>query len=97
MVPSGASKGDYEAIELRDGGPAFSGKGVLKAVSNVNDVIGEALIRSGVSVTEQEEVDEFLRSLDGTDNKSKLGSNAILGCSMAIARAGAAARVSALY
>lgn len=63
----------------------------------MNNLIGEALIRSGISVTEQDKVNEFLRSLDGTDNKSKLGANAILGCSMAIARAGAAARVSALY
>lgn len=87
-VPSGASTGVHEAVELRDGDTdAYLGKGVLKAVDNVNTVINEAL--RGMLVTEQEEIDEALLELDGTANKSKLGANALLGVSLACAKAGA--------
>lgn len=86
LVPSGASTGAFEAVELRDGDKSrFLGKGVETAVSNVNDIIAEELI--GVSVFEQVEIDNFLIDLDGTDNKGKLGANAILGVSIAIAKA----------
>ena len=85
LVPSGASTGAFEAVELRDGDKSrFLGKGVETAVSNVNDIIAEELI--GVSVFEQVEIDNFLIDLDGTDNKGKLGANAILGVSIAIAK-----------
>lgn len=87
-VPSGASTGKYEAVELRDGGEAFGGQGVSSAVANVNDLIGPALI--GEDVLDQRNVDKILIDLDGTDNKSKLGANAILGVSMAVAAAAAA-------
>ncbi len=88
LVPSGASTGEYEAVELRDGDKSrYLGKGVLQAVNNVNEVIAEELI--GYSVLDQIAVDEFLMSLDGTENKGKLGANAILGVSMAVARAAA--------
>ena len=88
IVPSGASTGEREAVELRDGDKKrFGGKGVLKAVHNVNDEINQALI--GMPALEQREVDSTLIALDGTPNKSKLGANAILGASMAIARAAA--------
>ncbi len=84
-VPSGASTGSYEAVELRDGDKArYDGKGVLKAVANVNDTIAEAIIGQEFN---QEELDEFLIKLDGTKNKSKLGANAILGVSLAFAKA----------
>ena len=86
-VPSGASTGEHEAVELRDGGDAFMGKGVLKAVSNVNEIIAKELI--GNSVFEQEDLDQLMIELDGTPNKSKLGANAILGVSLAIAKAAA--------
>ncbi|TXH59835.1 MAG: phosphopyruvate hydratase [Bacteroidia bacterium] len=87
-VPSGASTGIHEAVELRDGDKAvYMGKGVLKAVANVNGPINEAL--EGMDVTEQKIIDKVLLELDGTDNKSKLGANAILGTSMAVARAAA--------
>ena len=82
-VPSGASTGAYEAVELRDGGDAFMGKGVLKAVKNVNEIIAKELI--GNSIFEQEDLDQLMIELDGTPNKSKLGANAILGVSLAIA------------
>ena len=84
-VPSGASTGEHEAVELRDGGDAFMGKGVLQAVKNVNEIIAKELI--GNSVFEQEDLDQLMIELDGTPNKSKLGSNAILGVSLAIAKA----------
>lgn len=88
-VPSGASTGVHEAVELRDGDKArYLGKGVTKAVDNVNDIIAEALI--GLEATRQVEIDEMLIRLDGTPNKSKLGANAILGVSMAVAKAAAA-------
>lgn len=88
IVPSGASTGEKEAVELRDGDKKrFLGKGVLKAVENVNEVIGPELI--GLSVLEQVAIDHLLISLDGTPNKGKLGANAILGVSMAVAHAAA--------
>src|SRR6187399_2355751 len=87
-VPSGASTGEFEATELRDGGSEWGGKGVGKAVANVNGEIAEAL--NGIDATDQEAVDRTLIELDGTDNKSRLGANAILGASLAAARAAAA-------
>ena len=86
-VPSGASTGEHEAVELRDGGSDYMGKGVLKAVSNVNNIITDELI--GVSVFEQNAIDELMIALDGTENKSVLGANAILGVSLAVAKAAA--------
>jgi enolase len=86
-VPSGASTGEHEAVELRDGGKAYMGKGVLKAVHNVNSIIAEELL--GVSVFEQNAIDKLMIDLDGTPNKSKLGANAILGVSLAVAKAAA--------
>ncbi|MFD1162662.1 phosphopyruvate hydratase [Hwangdonia seohaensis] len=86
-VPSGASTGEHEAVELRDGGNTYMGKGVLKAVENVNTSIAEELI--GVSVFEQNLIDKIMIDLDGTPNKSKLGANAILGVSLAVAKAAA--------
>jgi enolase len=86
-VPSGVSKGKYEAVELRDGGTRYGGKGVLNAVNNVNEIIAPKLL--GKEVTKQKEIDESMRELDGTENKSKLGANAILAVSMATCRAGA--------
>ena len=86
-VPSGASTGEHEAVELRDGGSKFMGKGVQNAVKNVNSVISNKLI--GKSVFEQKQLDELMIELDGTENKSKLGANAILGVSLAIAKAAA--------
>ncbi|WP_163152047.1 phosphopyruvate hydratase [Anoxybacillus sp. MB8] len=89
LVPSGASTGEYEAVELRDGDKGrYLGKGVLQAVKNVNEVIAPALIGS-YDVTEQVAIDSALIALDGTENKGKLGANAILGVSMAVARAAA--------
>lgn len=90
LVPSGASTGEYEAVELRDGDKGrYLGKGVLKAVENVNDIIAPALISEEYSVLDQVGVDKAMIELDGSDNKGKLGANAILGVSMAIARAAA--------
>jgi enolase len=86
-VPSGASTGEHEAVELRDGGKAFMGKGVLKAVENVNTKIAEAIV--GISVFEQNLIDKMMIELDGTPNKSNLGANAILGVSLAVAKAAA--------
>lgn len=87
-VPSGASTGTHEAVELRDGDKdRYLGKGVLKAVENVNDIICDALI--GYPVLDQLEIDKLLIELDGTNNKAKLGANAILGVSLAVAKAGA--------
>lgn len=95
-VPSGASTGQHEAIELRDGDPSrYFGKGVLKAVSNVNEIIAPALI--GHSVFEQISLDRMIRDLDGTPNKSRLGANATLAVSLAIAKAAAACMKTPLY
>ncbi len=87
-VPSGASTGEFEATELRDGGDAFLGKGVTKAVGNVNGEIAEAV--TGLEAGEQEALDRALIDLDGTPNKGRLGANAILGVSLAVAQAAAA-------
>lgn len=86
-VPSGASTGEHEAVELRDGGKEYMGKGVQKAVDNVNTIIAQELI--GTSVFEQNQIDQMMLDLDGTKNKSKLGANAILGVSLACAKAAA--------
>lgn len=98
IVPSGASTGVHEAIELRDGDKSkWMGKGVLKAVANVNDVIAPAFLKEKIDYTNQAQVDEFLNKLDGTPNKSKLGANAILGVSLAAAKAAAAAKGVPFY
>ena len=95
-VPSGASTGEHEAVELRDGDPKrYGGKGVLKAVAHVNDIIAAKL--SGFDPTKQAEVDALLIELDGTPNKARLGANATVGVSMAVARAGAVASGQPLY
>jgi enolase len=86
-VPSGASTGEHEAVELRDGGSAYMGKAVGKAVDNVNTIIAQEIV--GSSVFEQEQLDQLMIDLDGTSNKSKLGANAILGVSLAVAKAAA--------
>ncbi|PJR04738.1 phosphopyruvate hydratase [Avrilella dinanensis] len=86
-VPSGASTGEHEAVELRDGGKNFMGKGVLNAVNNVNTIIAENIV--GHSVFEQNTIDQVMIDLDGTPNKSNLGANAILGVSLAVAKAAA--------
>ncbi|WP_417197348.1 phosphopyruvate hydratase [Bizionia sp.] len=86
-VPSGASTGEHEAVELRDGGTAYMGKGVTKAIKNVNTIIAQELL--GTSVFEQNTIDQVMMELDGTPNKSKLGANAILGVSLAAAKAAA--------
>jgi len=86
-VPSGASTGEHEAVELRDGGKDYMGKGVLKAVANVNEIIAEELV--GYSIFDQNLIDQLMIELDGTPNKSKLGANAILGVSLAVAKAAA--------
>jgi len=87
IVPSGASTGEHEAVELRDGGSDFMGKGVLNAVNNVNTALAEELV--GYSVFEQNAIDKAMIELDGTPNKAKLGANAILGVSLAVAKAAA--------
>lgn len=95
-VPSGASTGIYEALELRDNDKSrYLGKGVLQAIKNVNEVIAPQLI--GKNVVNQEEIDKFMIQLDGTDNKGKLGANAILGVSLAVCKAGAAEKGVPLY
>lgn len=95
-VPSGASTGEHEALELRDGDPArYFGKGVLKAVANVNEIIAPALI--GCDVFQQAYIDRLMIELDGTPNKSRLGANAILAVSLAVARAAAECSKSPLY
>ena len=94
IVPSGASTGAHEACELRDGDKSkWGGKGVLKAVGNVNNTIAPALIKAAVDVKDQAAVDAFLNKLDGTENKTNLGANAILGVSLAVAKAAAAEKV----
>ena len=94
-VPSGASTGEHEAVELRDGGSDYMGKGVSIAVENVNSVISQALI--GKSVLNQEEIDNLMLDLDGTENKSILGANAILGVSLAVSKAAASFNKIPLY
>lgn len=94
-VPSGASTGSNEAVELRDGGDAFGGKGVMQAVGNVNGPIAEALV--GMDVTDQRGIDETMIELDGTPNKGKLGANALLAVSLAAAKAAALASNQPLY
>ena len=94
-VPSGASTGEHEAVELRDGGKRYKGKGVRKAVANVNTIIGPKL--RGRDVRQQEAVDRLLLDLDGTPTKKRLGANALLGVSRAVARAAAAAAGEPLY
>ena len=94
-VPSGASTGEHEAVELRDGGTDYMGKGVLKAVENVNTLIAQELL--GVSVFEQNTIDQIMIDIDGTPNKSKIGANAILGVSLAAAKAAAAELGIPLY
>lgn len=97
-VPSGASTGVHEALEMRDGDKKlYMGKSVFNAVKNVNNVIAPELIKSGINVTKQKEIDEFMNKLDGTENKSKLGANAILGVSLACCKAGAAELGMPLY
>jgi enolase len=86
--------GQHEAVELRDGDKTkWGGKGVTKAVQNVNEIIGPALIKENIDVKDQPKVDDFLIKLDGTPNKGKLGANAILGVSLAVAKAAAAEKV----
>ncbi|WP_204346297.1 phosphopyruvate hydratase [Psychroserpens algicola] len=94
-VPSGASTGEHEAVELRDGGKAYMGKGVTKAVDNVNSVIAQELL--GESVFDQNRIDQLMIDLDGTPNKSNLGANAILGVSLAAAKAAAGELGMPLY
>jgi len=94
-VPSGASTGAYEAVELRDGGSRYMGKGVLKAVENVDNILGPAVI--GMDPAAQSEIDQKMLDIDGTPNKANMGANAILGVSLAAAKAGAAARGVPLY
>jgi enolase len=94
-VPSGASTGEHEAVELRDGGSSFMGKGVSNAVKNVNNILSEAVL--GMSVFNQAEIDKKMIDLDGTPNKSKLGANSILGISLAVAKAAAAESKIPLY
>ena len=94
-VPSGASTGIHEAVELRDGGDAWMGKGVSKAVDNVNNILNDELY--GFDVTEQRLIDQVMLDIDGTDNKGNLGANAILGVSLAVAKAGADTDRQPLY
>jgi enolase len=95
IVPSGASTGEHEAVELRDGGDRYAGKGVLDAVSNVNGEIADAI--EGLDALDQRRVDAELIALDGTDNKARLGANALLGVSLAVAKAAAAELELPLY
>ena len=95
IVPSGASTGEHEAAELRDGGGRYNGKGVLRAIANVNSEINNAL--RGTDGSNQRAVDDALIALDGTPNKSRLGANAILGASLACAHAYANERGQPLY
>ncbi len=94
-VPSGASTGSYEAIELRDGGDRYHGKGVLNAVANINEVIAPVL--KGKKVTDQKLIDDLMIEMDATNNKSRLGANSILGVSMALCRAGSSSSGVSLY
>ena len=94
-VPSGASTGEHEAVELRDGGSKYMGKGVLNAVSNVNRIISKEII--GQSVFDQKLIDDLMIKVDGTPNKVKLGANAILGVSLAVAKAASNEKGVPLY
>ena len=94
-VPSGASTGEHEALELRDGGDTYMGKGVLQAVTNINDELSKAL--AGKDAADQRSIDDTMIELDGTEGKRRLGANAILGVSMAAARAAATSRGIPLY
>ena len=94
-VPSGASTGEHEAVELRDGGTDYHGKGVLKAVSNINNIISKELV--GKSVFDQISNDNLMIKIDGTENKSRLGANAILGISLAISKAAAKEKNMSLF
>ena len=94
-VPSGASTGAYEAVELRDGGDRHMGKGVLTAVDNVNKILAPKLI--GMDPADQEAIDGKMNEIDGTPNKGTVGANAVLGISLAAAKAGAAAKGVPLY
>ncbi|HPZ76768.1 MAG TPA: phosphopyruvate hydratase, partial [Thermosynergistes sp.] len=94
-VPSGASTGTFEALELRDGGDRYGGKGVRKAVENVNERIGPEIV--GLEASEQVSIDRAMIDLDGTPNKSNLGANAILAVSLAVARAAAGERGVTLW
>ncbi|XP_072114612.1 beta-enolase [Mobula birostris] len=97
-VPSGASTGIYEALELRDGDKSrYLGKGVLKAIQHINDTLGPELIKQNLPVVEQEKIDNFMLKLDGTENKSKFGANAILGVSLAVCKAAAKEKGVPLY
>ena len=95
IVPSGASTGIYEAVELRDGGDSWMGKGVSKAVTNLNEIIAPALI--GKDPSDQKALDKLMMDLDGTENKGKLGANAILAASIAACKAGAAEKGVPIY
>ncbi len=95
MVPSGASTGSHEALEMRDGDSRYQGKGVLKAVSNINNIISKKIL--GLDSSQQQDIDELLISLDGTENKKKIGANAILAVSIAVCRAGAASQEKPLF
>ena len=94
-IPSGASTGTHEALELRDGGDRYNGKGVMKAVKNVNDAIAPELL--GMNASSQREIDRFMIEMDGTPHKSNLGANAILGVSLAVAKAAASSSGMPLY
>lgn len=94
-VPSGASTGEHEAVELRDGGNKYMGKGVLKAVNNVNKIISKEIV--GKSVFDQKQIDQLMIDLDGTHNKANLGANAILGVSLATAKAASNEKKVPLY
>ena len=95
IVPSGASTGEYEAVELRDGGDRYLGKGVEQAVDNVNEILAEEIMCR--NALRQYEIDSVLLDSDSTGNKSKIGANAILGVSMAVAHAAANAQEIPLY
>jgi len=97
MVPSGASTGIHEALELRDKGSDYHGKGVGKAIENINAVIAPAIVSAQLNPVDQQAIDDFLIKLDGTENKGKLGANAILGVSMAACKAASAAKGVPLY
>jgi len=96
-VPSGASTGIYEALEMRDKDATYHGKGVSNAVNNVNNIIAPALVQKDLDLTDQPSIDKIMLDLDGTENKSKLGANAILGVSLAVCKAGAAKKGVPLY
>merc|ERR1711863_115345 len=97
-VPSGASTGIYEALELRDKDKdKWHGKGVTKAINNVNNVIAPALVKGELNPVNQKEIDDMMLKMDDTDNKNNLGANAILGVSMAVCKAGAAHKGVPLY